>query len=119
MDETAIAEIDAHMGNAAAVDAEEDQIPGPKTPAGDRFRSVVLGPGGARDVDAGLTMGVLHQAAAVETFPRRAAAVTVGRAEQIHGRGENALAIGGLADGGTLGRGTAGTQRKAGQKQDK
>ena len=60
MDETAIAEIDAHVGNAAAVDAEEDQIPGPQTPAGDRFRSVVLGPRGARDVDAGLTMGVLH-----------------------------------------------------------
>ena len=91
MDEPAIAEIDAHMGDAATVDAKEDQIPGLETPAGDRFRGIVLGPGSAGHVDTGLTVGVLHQAAAVEAFPRRAATVAIGRAEQIHGGGQDAF----------------------------
>ena len=105
MDEPAIAQIDAHVGDAAAIDTKEDQIPWLELAAGDRSGSLVLVPGGARHVDTGLTMGVLHQATAVEALPRRAAAVAVGRAQLVHGDGEKAfphgLAIPLLAHGGT------------------
>ena len=85
VDELVAAERHADVVHVARRVAEEHEVAGQQLGAADRraVRRLDLGVGDARDLDAGLRVGPLHEAGAVEAGLRRRAAVPVRRAEVL------------------------------------
>ena len=82
MDEASLASIDSHVIDPALRAAEEHEVPElqivPRHPFG-RFTLVC---GGPRHLLADLLEAVEDEPAAIETLPRRVAAVAVGRTQE-------------------------------------
>src|SRR4051812_3994408 len=71
--ETPLADVDADVIHAPAVDVEEHQVAGPQLARLDLLGLLRLLARGARHLEAELAMRVEHQAAAIEAIARRAA----------------------------------------------
>src|SRR5690349_21480735 len=84
MHELVVADVDADMIHAAAVDVEEHEIAGLELARLDLVGLLRLFARGARHFEAELAMRVEHQAAAIEAVERRAA-VAIARAAQRQG----------------------------------
>lgn len=78
--ELIVTDIDADVRRAFAFLVEKHEVAAAKIAGGDFFRVLFLFAGTTRDVDAGLAVAVLHQAAAIEAM-RVFAAVTIGFAD--------------------------------------